>query len=270
MEKFLKTASVVVTGYSGYVGTATSEALKEKGYTVIGFDKQDRNDTRNIFKLFHICLKKPNAIIHLSAKKSIPESIKNPTSYYLNNLISTLVVGITSRILNIPVVFASSAAIYSATNPYAKSKLLEEQILNLLCKKVAVLRYFNIVGKTETIYDNESTNIFSIIGRSKIININSPKSTRDYVNVLDIAKANVLAMEYLQDNKSLTTDIFTGNQKTMLDVIEEYKQNGSNISYTILDLPDNTIVSKIDNRDILGWIPGISFSESILSEIKYK
>ena len=56
----------------------------------------------------------------------------------------------------------------------------------------------------------------------------------------------------------------------MLDVIEEYKQNGSNISYTILDLPDNTIVSKIDNRDILGWIPSISFSESILSEIKYK
>jgi nucleoside-diphosphate-sugar epimerase len=64
MEKFLKTASVVVTGYSGYVGTATSEALKEKGYTVIGFDKQDRNDTRNIFKLFLICLKKPNAIGH--------------------------------------------------------------------------------------------------------------------------------------------------------------------------------------------------------------
>ena len=102
MEKFLKTASVVVTGYSGYVGTATSESLKEKGYTVIGFDKQDKNDTRNIFKLFRICLKKPNAIIHLSAKKSIPESIKNPTSYYLNNLISTLVVGITSRVFNIP------------------------------------------------------------------------------------------------------------------------------------------------------------------------
>ena len=77
-------------------------------------------------------------------------------------------------------------------------------------------------------------------------------------------------MEYLQNNKSLTTDVFTGNQKTMLDVIEEYKQNGSNISYTILDLPDNTIVPKIDNRGILGWIPSISFSESILSEIKYK
>ena len=270
MEKFLTIARVVITGSSGYVGTATSEALEERGYKVVGFDKQDRHDTRNIFKLFFICLKKPNAIIHLSAKKSIPESIKNPMSYYLNNLLSTLVVGIISRVLNVPVVFASSAAIYNPTNPYAKSKLIEEQILNLLCKKIAVLRYFNIVGKTETVYDNESTNIFSIIGRSNVININSHKSTRDYVNILDIAKANILAMEYLQDNKSLTTDIFTGNQKTMLDVIEEYKQNGSNISYTILDLPDNTIVPKIDNRGILGWIPSISFSESILSEIKYK
>ena len=162
----MKTANVVVTGYCGYVGTATSEALEERGYKVVGFDKQDRNDTRNIFKLFFICLKKPNAIIHLSAKKSIPESIKNPMSYYLNNLLSTLVVGIISRVLSVPVVFASSAAIYNPTNPYAKSKLIEEQILNLLCKKIAVLRYFNIVGKTETVYDNESTNIFSIIGRS--------------------------------------------------------------------------------------------------------
>ena len=266
----MKTANVILTGSLGYVGTATKELLIKDGYTVIGFDKKNGNDIRNIFKLFYLSLKKPNAIIHLSAKKSIPESIKNPISYYLNNLLSTFVVGIISKILNIPVVFASSAAIYNPTNPYAKSKLIEEKILKLLCKKVSVLRYFNIVGKTETVYDNESTNIFSIIARSKVININSPKSTRDYVNILDIAKANVLAMEYLQDNKSLTTDIFTGNQKTMLEVIEEYKQNGYNISYTILDLPDKTIVPKIDNRGILGWIPSISFSESIISEIKYK
>ena len=38
MEKFLKTANVIVTGYCGYVGTATSEALEERGYKVVGFD----------------------------------------------------------------------------------------------------------------------------------------------------------------------------------------------------------------------------------------
>lgn len=270
MEKFLTIASVVVTGSSGYVGTATTELLINNGYKVIKFDKKNGNDVRNIFKLFYVSLKKPKAIIHLSAKKSIPESIKNPMSYYLNNLLSTLVVGIVSRVLNVPVVFASSAAIYNPTNPYAKSKLIEERFLNFLCKKIAVLRYFNIVGKTETVYDNESTNIFSIIGRSKVININSTESTRDYVNILDIAKANVLAMEYLQDHKSLTTDIFTGNQKTMLEVIEEYKQNGSDVSYNILDLPDNTIIPKIDNRVILGWTPSVSFSKSILSEINHR
>jgi UDP-glucose 4-epimerase len=47
-------------------------------------------------------------------------------SYYLNNLLSSFFVGIVSRVLNIPVVFASSAAVYNRTNPYAKSKLIED------------------------------------------------------------------------------------------------------------------------------------------------
>lgn len=265
----MRTVNIIVTGSSGYVGTATKELLIKNGYSVLEFDKKNKNDTRNIFKLLYVSLKKPKAIIHLSAKKSIPESIKNPISYYLNNLLSSFFVGVTSRILNIPVVFASSAAIYSPTNPYAKSKLIEERVLGLLCKRLAVLRYFNIVGKTQTIYDNESTNIFSIIAREQVININSLSSTRDYVHILDIAKANVLAMEYLQNNKSLTTDIFTGSQKTMLDVIQEYKEYGHIVNYRVLDNPDTSIYSSLDNRDQIGWSPSYTFSQAIESEVNF-
>lgn len=260
---------VIVTGSSGYVGTATKELLTKNGYSVLEFDKKNGKDTRNIFKLFYVSLKKPKAIIHLSAKKSIPESIKNPTSYYLNNLLSSLLVGVVSRALNIPVVFASSAAVYNPTNPYAKSKLIEEKVLGFLCKRLAVLRYFNIVGKTKTIYDDESTNIFSIIARAQVININSLSSTRDYVHILDIAKANVLAMEYLQNNKSLTTDIFTGIQKTMLDIIQEYKGNGYTVNYKVLDRLDTSIYPSLDHRDRIGWSPDYTFSQAIESEVRF-
>lgn len=261
---------VVVTGSCGYVGTATKELLTKKGYSVIEFDKKNGKDTRNIFKLFYVSLKKPKAIIHLSAKKSIPESIKNPTSYYLNNLLSSFLVGAISRVLNIPVVFASSAAVYNPTNPYAKSKLLEEKILKILCKKLVVLRYFNIVGKTDKIKDEQSSNIFSIISKNPNIKINSISSTRDYVNILDIAKANVLSIEYFKNNDFLVTDIFTGNQFTMIDLVNEYKANGVIVEYTLLNLPDLTIFPEVDNRELLGWAPSYTFSDGVKSEVVFK
>lgn len=263
----MKTASILITGSSGYVGTATKEVLEQKGYTVIGFDKKDGNDTRNIFKLFFACLKKPKAIIHLSAKKSIPKSIQNPMSYYLNNILSSFSVGLVSRMLGIPVVFSSSAAVYSPTNPYAKSKLIEEKVLKCLSKALVVLRYFNIVGKTKTVKDNESTNIFSVIGREPEIKINNVSSTRDYVHIMDIALANALSVEYLNTGKFLITDIFTGTQVTMLEVIEEYKKQGHEIGYTVLNNEDLSIYPSINNKDKLGWKPAHTFSQAIESEI---
>ena len=266
----MKTANVLVTGSLGYVGTATKELLIKDGYSVIEFDKKNGKDVRNIFKLFYVSLKKPKAIIHLSAKKSIPESIKNPMSYYLNNLLSSFFIGLVSRVFNIPVVFASSAAVYGPKNPYAKSKLIEEKILKFLCKRLAILRYFNLVGKTKTIRDENGTNIFSIISNRPNIKINNPDSKRDYVNIEDVAKSNILAMEYIQNNNFLITDIFTGEQKTMIDVVEEYKNNGFDISYVVLSLPDVTVLPKIDNRSIIKWTPSVSFTESVKSEIENK
>jgi nucleoside-diphosphate-sugar epimerase len=176
----------------------------------------------------------------------------------------------TSRFFNIPVVFASSAAVYNPYNPYAKSKLLEEKILKILCKKLVILRYFNIVGKSDKTKDEQGGNIFSIINKDPNIKINSISSTRDYVNVLDIAKANVLSIEYLNYNDFLLTDIFTGNQFTMIDLVNEYKANGVDIVYTVLNLPDLTVLPQIDNRDLLGWLPSHTFSDGVKSEITFK
>ena len=261
-------SKVLVTGSHGYVGTATIKLLEDSGYEIVEVDKKINKDTRLIFK--YVNPKTLSCIIHLSAKKSIQDSIKNPGGYYLNNLFSTLLVGLTSRLFDIPVVFASSAAVYNPYNPYAKSKLLEEKVLKSLCKKLVILRYFNIVGKSDKIKDEQGGNIFSIIGKSPKININSISSTRDYVHILDIAKANVLSIEYLKNNDFLLTDIFTGNQFTMIDLVNEYEANGVNIEYTVLNLSDLTVLPEIDNRDLLGWSPSYTFSDGIKSEVTFR
>ena len=259
-------SKVLVTGSRGYVGTATRELLEDSGYEVIEVDKKIGRNTIYLFS--YLFGQNPVAIIHLSALKSIPESKKKPWAYYFNNTLSTLSTAIVARVASIPVVFASSAAVYSPSNPYAKGKVWEERLLGLICPAVAVLRYFNIVGRTDTIQDIGSTNIFSIIGRQPEITINSVNSTRDYVHILDIARANVLAMEYVKNNGSLTTDIFTGESRTLMDVVNEYKENGFAIKYTVLGIQDMSTIPVLDNRDILGWKPKYTFKQAIQSEIR--
>jgi len=124
------------------------------------------------------------------------------------------------------------------------------------------------VGKTPTVNDYGSTNIFEIIRREPKININSITSKRDYVHVLDIARANVMAMEHLQNKDSFTTDIFTGESRTLADVIKEYKINGKIIDYTVLGLEDADTIPALDNRAIFGWEPVYTFKQAIQSEIK--
>ena len=259
-------SKVVLTGSRGYVGTATRELLEDSGYEVIEVDKKIGRNTIYLFS--YLFGQDPVAIIHLSALKSIPESKKKPWLYYFNNILSTLSTAIVSRVSSIPVVFASSASVYEPRSAYARSKMVEEKLLGLICPSVAVLRYFNIVGRTTTVQDIGSTNLFSIIGRQPEITINSITSTRDYVHVLDIARANVMAMEYVKNNGSLTTDIFTGESRTLMDVVNEYKENGLAIKYTILGIQDMSTIPVLDNRDILGWKPRYTFKQAIQSEIR--
>ena len=119
----MTTAKVVLTGSRGYVGTATKELLETLEYEIIEIDKKIGKNTIYLFS--YLIGQKPKCIIHLSALKSIPESKKKPWLYYFNNIFSTLSVAIVSRLWSIPVVFASSAAVYSHDNAYGRSKMVE-------------------------------------------------------------------------------------------------------------------------------------------------
>lgn len=266
---------VLVTGGLGYIGRATAEALEDQGYYPIITDKKTGVSTENIIKLGSLIRSfKPVGVIHLSAKKSIPESKKHPFVYYWNNIASTLSVAILCRFFNLPVVFASSAAVYEPTNPYAKSKLIEERIVKTLTLSV-VLRYFNVGGKTANIKDETGQNIFAILNEAykagTTFAVNSPTTTRDYTHVLDLATANVCALQYaLVHRQPLLTDVFSGEQHSVLDVLDEYRANSVVIKHVVENAPDKTIYPKINNLKSLNWTSKHSFSDIIKSEAQYE
>jgi nucleoside-diphosphate-sugar epimerase len=151
-------------------------------------------------------------------------------------------------------------------NPYSLPSARSKTVLNK--KGLARGEKFNSVHTSNDRII--STNIFSIIERQPNIVINSITSTRDYVHVLDIARANVMALEHLQKNGSFTTDIFTGESRTMLDVMKEYKVNGKVIDYTVLGADDASTIPTLDNRHIFDWEPAYTFKQAIRSEIEEK
>jgi UDP-glucose 4-epimerase len=266
-------ATILITGGLGYVGSATTIPLEKQGHKCILVDKKIGVNTLNILKILKIYYKeKPDAIVHLAAKKSVGESLKHPLSYYVNNVGSTLSVALVSALFRVPVVFASSAAIYSPRNPYAKGKLIEERIISNLSRYV-ILRYFNIGGQMAGVKDEQSANIFSIINSSVIngstFRVNDARSTRDYVHVKDIGEANLKAVEHLlAGGGSFLTDICSDKQHSVVDILDLYKNNGIKLNIEYSNIPELTIFPTIILGHLLGWEATSTFDDIVKSEIK--
>ena len=180
--------SILVTGGAGFIGSHTCAELLQRGYDVIVVDNYSNSspaaliavrdlsgadlieyelDLRDEQALDRVFTSYPiDAVIHFAAKKYVRESIHIPLNYYDINLGCTI--GLVSAMLRHGVnklVFSSSCSIYGGghnapiseddemrpTNPYARSKLMCEQILEDTCRRysnlsVIALRYFNPIG----------------------------------------------------------------------------------------------------------------------------
>ncbi len=172
------------------------------------------------------------AVIHLAAFSWVGESVSNPQKYYINNVRNTL--NLLQMMLDHHVkyfVFSSSCAVYgnpveailteshllNPINPYGKSKWMVETILEDYSRaydlRYIALRYFNAAGADPDLelgeWHDPETHLIPLIldtaaGRKKFlpvygIDYDTPDGTcvRDYIHVTDIARAHVLAMEYL-------------------------------------------------------------------------
>lgn len=289
-----KKNTIFLTGATGYIGSHTWCELLEKGYEVIGFDNLSNSFEEVIESVGKISKKKPyfihgdvrdtkllskifsendiDAVIHFAALKSVSESNENPLMYYdvnLNGLISLIRVMEKHKLKNL--VFSSSATVYgnpkkvpikensplSATNPYAQTKLMSEQILRDLEKssdnwRIAYLRYFNPAGahKSGLIGEypiGEPNNLMPIVSKVAAGKLNKLQiyggdyptkdgtGIRDYIHVMDLAEGHVSALSKLfYCNNSFTVNLGTGLGYSVLDIINTYeKVSGCSIPYEI-------------------------------------
>ena len=211
-----------------------------------------------------------SAVIHFAALKAVGESVSKPIDYYSNNLGSLLTLCANLRDADVKrLVFSSSATVYgepasvpikedfplSATNPYGMTKLIGEQILRDLevsdpSWKIAYLRYFNPVGAHESGLIGENplgtpNNLMPYIaqvasGRLARLSVYgddypTPDGTgiRDYIHVVDLAKAHLAGLHYLEkESKSITANIGTGVGYSVLEMVEEYaRASGRDIPF---------------------------------------
>ena len=219
----------------------------------------NRNIMEEIFTENHI-----DAVIDFAAFKAVGDSVYKPVEYYTNNVSSVLTLLTVMKEHDVKsIVFSSSATVYgdqnpvplkedmpigNTTNPYGTSKVFVEKILQDLyfadnTFNVCVLRYFNPIGAHSSGLIGEEPNgipanlmpyITKVaVGELECLNIfgddyDTPDGTclRDYIHVVDLAKAHVLALDKImkQDGGYLVYNLGTGHPYSVLDIVNTYSR----------------------------------------------
>lgn len=254
-------------------------------------DLKDKHLIEKIFKEF-----RPDAVIHLAADIVVPESIKKPLKYYKNNFCNTLNLLEACIKFNIRYfIFSSSAAVYGIPervpvtedtllkpiNPYGESKVFVEKALSDMSKaydfKHISLRYFNVAGadpggKIGQVSKNPTHLItrclktaLGIFSALELYGTDYPTPDgtciRDFIHVNDIAKAHILALEYLLDGGgSQILNCGYGHGHSVREVIKVVKQI-TNIDFPVIETerrPGDPPVLIADNKKIkrlFNWSP---------------
>ena len=256
-------------------------------------------------------------VIHFAASKAVGESVKEPLLYYENN-IATLIY-ILKELQKLPsaaFIFSSSCTVYGqadelpitenapvkqAESPYGNTKQIGEEIIKDTCKvsenlNAIALRYFNPVGAHESGKIGElpigvPQNLVpfitqTAIGLRKELSVfgddyPTPDGTciRDYVHVVDLAKAHVVALQRLLQNKNKenyeTFNLGTGKGSTVLEVVKSFERvSGKKLNYKIVGRREGDIISAYADthkaNDELGWKTELSLDDAMRSAWKWE
>ena len=259
-------------------------------------DLRDKLDVNEFFKSHQDI----SGVIHFAASKAVGESVENPLLYYENNLaaLTYLLQNIIKLSLQ-NIIFSSSCTVYGeaeqlpisedasikpAISPYGNTKQIGEEIILDTCKafsklKAISLRYFNPIGAHPSAEIGElplgtPQNLVpyitqTAIGRRDHLSVfgddyptTDGTCIRDYIHVMDLAEAHVVALERLMSSKTDTNfEVFnlgTGIGSSVLEVVNAFESaSGEKLNYSIVDRRAGDVVAAYANTEkankILGW-----------------
>ena len=277
-------------------------------------DLKNKDDVKSLFKRHNDAI----GLIHFAAYKAVGESVESPLKYYENNLSSLIYILQEIDKLNhsFNLIFSSSCTVYGqaenlpiteeetikkAESPYGNTKQISEEILFDYSKinsnlNIISLRYFNPIGAHQSSSIGElpigvPQNLIPFITQTaagiheKITvfgdDYNTPDGTciRDYIHVVDLAKAHIAAIENLIQNKNESNydvyNIGTGKGTSVLEVIHSFmKSTEVKINYVIGNRRNGDIESAYaDNSKAikkLNWSPKYSIDDAITSAWKWE
>jgi UDP-glucose 4-epimerase len=279
------------------------------------FEEMDLRDKKAVENFFA----KHNditGVIHFAASKAVGESVENPLLYYENN-ISALIYLLQQlqKKDKAQFIFSSSCTVYGqaekmpitenapvqqAISPYGNTKQMGEEIIQDVAKVSGIdailLRYFNPVGAHESVEIGElplgvPQNLIPFITQTAIglreqlsifgDDYPTPDGTaiRDYIHVVDLAKAHVTALKRLLDNKNTDkVEVFnlgTGKGNSVLEVVKAFEKiSGKPLNYKIVGRREGDITEAYADTnkayDILGWRTELTLEDALASAWKWE
>ncbi len=257
-----------------------------------------------------------SGVIHFAASKAVGESVENPLLYYENNINALVyVLQEMTQLENANFIFSSSCTVYGqaetmpitenasvqpAMSPYGNTKQIGEEIISDTSKvtnlNTILLRYFNPIGAHESAEIGElplgvpqnlvpfiTQTAFGLRKELSVYGNDYPTAdgtaVRDYIHVVDLAKAHVIAMQRLLNKRNIdkveTFNLGTGTGSSVLEVIQSFeKVSGQKLNYKIVGRREGDITEAYANTDkannVLGWKARHSLDESLASAWKWE
>jgi UDP-glucose 4-epimerase len=305
---------IFLTGGAGYIGSVCSELLLNEGHEVAIFDNLTEGHRRAVDSRANfiqgdladrlqidtaLSSTRPDAVMHFAAYALVPESMRDPSKYFRNNianglnLLDAVVATGVQRII-----FSSTCAIFGPpervpidetahprpVSPYGESKLAFEKILRwygeIHALKFVSLRYFNAAGATENLGEDHRPethlipNVLKVaLGQSPNVEIygtdyETPDGTciRDYIHIVDLARAHILALGAAANG---FYNLGTGGGSSVREVIAACRKITGRKIETIEKPrrpgdPPRLIASSEKIKKELGWQPRFQSLDAIV------
>jgi UDP-glucose 4-epimerase len=275
------------------------------------FDKLDLRDKASVVDFFkrHDDI---IGVIHFVASKAVGESVEKPLLYYENNLNSLIyLLQELQKKASSHLIFSSSCTVYGqadtlpitesapvkkAESPYGNTKQIGEEIIQDTCKVVPninaiALRYFNPIGAHESVNIGElpigtPQNLVPFItqtgvGKREQLSVfgddyptKDGTCVRDYIHVVDLAKAHVMALKRLVDGDNEDNfevyNIGTGKGSSVLEVIHAFEEvSKTKLNYKIIGRREGDVIAAYADTNkansVLGWKAKLSLKDALLS-----